>query len=105
MSRVLAEPPAVFGALLHQEVHYSDNAYGKGLGWYRCHFPLSAPARRSARPAGLAPIAFESSPYYLLHPLAAERIARELPSVKLLLLLRDPVERLFRARLQDGTRL
>jgi Sulfotransferase domain len=95
MSRALAEHPAVFGALLHQEVHYFDNAYGKGLGWYRCHFPLSAPARRSARAAGLTPIAFESSPYYLFHPLAAERIARDLPSVKLLVLLRDPVERAY----------
>ena len=95
MSRTLAEHPAVFSAVLHEEVHYFDNAYVRGLSWYRSHFPLSAPARRRARAAGLSPMAFESSPYYLFHPLAARRIARELPSVRLLVLLRDPVERAY----------
>ena len=33
------------------------------------------------------------TPYYLFHPLAAERIAIALPKVKLIVLLRDPVER------------
>ena len=33
------------------------------------------------------------TPYYLFHPLAAERIAAALPDVKLIVLLRDPVER------------
>jgi hypothetical protein len=93
MSRTLTEHPAVFGAVLHEEVHYFDNAYDRGLGWYRSHFPLTATARRAA--GGLSPVAFESSPYYLFHPLAAHRIAQELPSVKLLVLLRDPVERAY----------
>ncbi|MEZ5219332.1 MAG: sulfotransferase [Ilumatobacteraceae bacterium] len=35
----------------------------------------------------------EASPYYVFHPLALERIAADLPNVKLVLLLRDPVER------------
>ena len=40
-------------------------------------------------------MAFESSPYYMFHPLAPARIARDLPGVKLLVLLRDPVERAY----------
>jgi hypothetical protein len=40
-------------------------------------------------------MAFESSPYYMFHPLAPGRIARDLPGVKLLVLLRDPVERAY----------
>jgi hypothetical protein len=48
-----------------------------------------------ARQVGVYPHAFESSPYYLYHPLAAERIARDLPSVKLIVLVRDPVERAY----------
>ena len=40
-------------------------------------------------------MAFESSPYYMFHPLAADRISRDLPGVKLLVLLRDPVERAY----------
>lgn len=95
LSRSLMEHPAVSGALLRQEVHYFDNAYGEGPAWYRSHFPLTMTAQRPARAAGVAPVAFESSPYYMFHPLAPERIARDLPSVKLLVLLRDPVERSY----------
>lgn len=96
MSRNLSEHPAVFGSLLQQEVHYFDVAYRRGLGWYRCNFPFSARARRAAsRGAGVAPMAFESSPYYMFHPLAPGRIARDLPGVKLVVLVRDPVERAY----------
>jgi hypothetical protein len=38
---------------------------------------------------------FESSPYYLYHPHAAVRIARDLPGVRLIVLVRDPVERAY----------
>jgi hypothetical protein len=37
----------------------------------------------------------EASPYYLFHPLAAQRAAAMLPNVKLIALLRDPVERTY----------
>jgi len=93
MTRALREHPSVFGAAMHLEVHYFDGAYDRGLAWYRSHFPLRASARLATRAAGASPVAFESSPYYMFHPLAAERISRDLPGVKLLVLLRDPVER------------
>jgi hypothetical protein len=38
-------------------------------------------------------MAFESSPYYLYHPHAIARIARDLPGVRLIVLVRDPVSR------------
>jgi hypothetical protein len=95
MTRALSEHPAVFGAAMHLEVHYFDGAYDRGLAWYRSHFPLRASARLATRAAGASPVAFESSPYYMFHPLAAERISRDLPGVKLLVLLRDPVERAY----------
>jgi hypothetical protein len=95
MSRTLDEHPAVFSAVLHEEVHFFDVSYRRGLSWYRSHFPLLAAARRAARAAGVEPVSFESSPYYMFHPLAAERIAKDLPGVRLLVLLRDPVERAY----------
>jgi hypothetical protein len=95
MTRALSHHPAVFGAALQLEVHYFDQGYDRGLTWYRSHFPLRAHARLAARTAGAAPVAFESSPYYMFHPLAAGRISRDLPGVKLLVLLRDPVERAY----------
>ena len=95
MSRTLDEHPAVFSAVLHEEVHFFDVSYRRGLSWYRSHFPLLAAARRAARASGAEPVSFESSPYYMFHPLAAERIAKDLPGVRLLVLLRDPVERAY----------
>ena len=66
-----------------------------GLRWYRSHFPLEAGGRHIARP-GLRPaIAGEASPYYLFHPLAAERLARDFPAIRIIVNLRDPVERAY----------
>jgi hypothetical protein len=93
MYRTLSQHPAVLKAVLHKGVHYFDMNYDRGLGWYRAHFPLRSSGRRAAMAAGDPALTFESSPYYMFHPCAAERIARDLPGVKLLVLVRDPVER------------
>jgi hypothetical protein len=100
MFDALSQHPAVFnGAVLPwtKEVHYFDLNYHRGLAWYRSHFPLRAYAGLAARPSSVAPQAFESTPYYMFHPLCAERIARDLPGVRLLVLVRDPVERAYSA--------
>ena len=98
MFEVLRQHPAVFSAILpRKEVHYFDDKYDRGLAWYRCHFPLRARASLAARGAGVAPVAFEATPYYMFHPLAPERIHRDLPGVKLLVMLRNPVERAYSA--------
>ena len=40
----------------------------------------------------------------MFHPLAAERIARDLPEVKLVVALRDPVERAYSAHAHEFAR-
>ena len=96
MYEVLSWHPAVFSAILpRKEVHYFDYSYAHPLSWYRCHFPLRARAALAARDTGVAPVAFEASPSYMCHPLAPERIARDLPGVKLIVMLRDPVARAY----------
>jgi hypothetical protein len=71
--------------------HYYDTRYARGLTWYRSHFPVTIPGRRAAR----TPVCGEGSPYYLFHPLAAERLARDFPDVRIIVSLRDPVERAY----------
>jgi hypothetical protein len=93
MFRALGDHPAVFRPIMQKEVHYFDNNYHRGPGWYQSTFPLRSRAQRMTREAGLTPVTFESTPYYMFHPLAGERILRDLPGVKLLVMLRDPVER------------
>jgi len=72
-------------------VHYFDKHHERGPVWYRSHFP-SVLARRSAGPGA---VTGEASPYSLHHPLAAERAATLLPDLRLVALLRDPVERTY----------
>lgn len=93
--RPLAQHPAVLKPVLHKGVHYFDSNYHRGIGWYRAHFPLRRHAERVLAQHGVPGQTFESSPYYLHHPHAATRIARDLPGVRLIVLVRDPVERAY----------
>lgn len=93
--RVLSEHPDIVRPTFSKGIFYFDINYAKGPRWYRGHFPIAAVARR--RVAGPEPVAFESSGYYSFHPLAAERIGRDLPGVRLVLMVRDPVERAYSA--------
>ena len=80
-----------------KETHYFDVNYDKGIRWYRSFFPLSSKSNR---------ITGEASPYYIFHPQVPERVHRELPEIKLITLLRNPVDRAYShysRRYQRGT--
>ena len=83
----LVQHPDVRAALT-KEVHYFDNNFRRGTGWYRSNFPL-APRRQRSWLTG------EASPYYLLHPLVPGRAASTVPAAKLLVTLRHPVDRTY----------
>lgn len=104
MYKAITRHPAVLPAVLHKGAHYFDTGYDRGESWYRGHFPLQATARRVERATGTAPLTGESSPYYSFHPLAGERIARDLPGVRLIMLVRDPVERAYSAHTHESAR-
>jgi hypothetical protein len=104
MFRTLAAHPAVLPPNLHKGVHYFDTSYDRGFDWYRAHFPLRSTAARVMRRTGVPAQTFESSPYYMFHPLAAQRIAEDLPGVKVIVLLRDPVERAYSAHAHELAR-
>ncbi len=83
--RYLAQHPQI----LHsrpKEAHFFDNSYTRGASWYRGHFPT---------PTDAAQQTFEASPSYIFHPQVPARIHQYDPTVKLILLLRDPVARAY----------
>jgi hypothetical protein len=94
--RALLAHPQVIRPTFHKGVNYFDLNYYHSMRWYRGHFPVAGPAARRTAPYG-GPVVFEASGYYLYHPFALERIACDMPSVKLVVMLRDPVERAFSA--------
>ena len=75
-----------------KEVHYFTHHSGQPTQWYADHYQR---ARRRQRCGDI-------TPYYLFHPDAPERIHALLPKARLIVLLRDPVERclsqIFHAR-------
>lgn len=104
MYRALIQHPAVLRAVGRKGVHYFDTAYDRGPQWYRGHFPLQRTVDRVRRATGVTPVVLESSPYYGFHPLAAQRINADLPGVKLIVLIRDPVERAYSAHAHELAR-
>lgn len=90
----LTEHPGVAAATT-KEVNFFDRNYHKGSWWYRAHFPLLAQRRYAQARGRSALITGEASPYYLFHPLVPQRVVTTLPQVKLIALLRNPIERAF----------
>jgi hypothetical protein len=95
LHRYLVQHPAVVTLLRTKGVHYFDTNYGKGMDWYASHFPTSIYGHYLRARHGVRLMTGEASPYYVFHPQVPHRVARHLPDVKLILLLRDPVQRAY----------
>ena len=84
LSRVLGSHPDVFVAR-QKEVHFFDNHYDRGTDWYREQFRTATPGQ----------LIGEATPHYMYHPAVAERMATTVPDVKLIAILRNPVDRAY----------
>jgi hypothetical protein len=93
LHRYLVQHPAVGTMLRTKGVHFFDTNYGRGMAWYASRFPTRAYGWRVRRRHGVGLVTGEASPYYLFHPLVPARVAEHLPGVRLIALLRDPVQR------------
>ena len=82
--KMLGQHPEIYVAAA-KDIYYFDKYYHRGQGWYAAHFR----GAQSFKAVG------EFSHDYLYSEIACERIKRDLPNVKLLTLLRNPVERAF----------
>lgn len=79
------------GAAQEKEILFFDYHFNKGLAWYKKNFPL----RKFYKSSQHKWITGDATPSYMHHPLAPHRIKEILPEVKLILLLRNPVERAY----------
>lgn len=66
----------------------NKNNYVKGNKWYEAHFPLKIKVKPNS-------ITFEATPDYIFASRSPERIFQYNPKIKLLIILRDPVERAY----------
>ena len=82
LHELLGSHPGIFLPAA-KELHYFDLKPHQTSNWYKQHFSEAEPDQCCG----------EITPFYLFHPAAPKRIQALLPDVKLVVLLRDPVER------------
>jgi len=71
----------------NKEICFFSEHFNKGLAWYQAHFPPHIDAHNF--------LTGEATPTYLTHPLAASRLHGCVPKAKLIVILRNPVDRAF----------
>ncbi|HEV8567253.1 MAG TPA: sulfotransferase domain-containing protein [Actinoplanes sp.] len=97
--------PRLFPAWNTKTSHYFEANFGRGESWYRSHFPTLRQRTALERRLGGRSRVGEAAPLYMFHPLAAGRVAALMPDVRIIVLLRDPVERAYshwKERLGEG---
>lgn len=82
----LAQHPQVF-MTAKKELHFFYAHYARGIAWYESQFAGAGDARARG----------EISPDYMYSAKALENIARDLPAVKLFVILRGPIDRAISA--------
>ena len=95
--RNLVRHPSIVPAFV-KEVHFFDNSrnyFQKGVGWYKAHFPSLLYKYYITHICKNDFITGEASPFYLFHPHALRRISELLPEVRIIIILRNPVDRAY----------
>ena len=78
-----------------KEVRFFDYDYARGRDWYRSHFPLERSRREFEARHGRPFLTGEGSPTYISDPWAPRRVRKTVPDVKLIAVLRNPVDRAY----------
>lgn len=87
LHRVLSRHPEIFMPEKKElNFFFKEGEYEKGIGYYE-HYFEGTPA--DAKAVG------EASPGYICHPEAAARIAFHIPDIKLIVTVRNPIDRAY----------
>ena len=83
--KYLAKHPNIKSNYVVKELSFFDEYYSRGEIWYKSNFPK----RKKGK------LYFEGTTHYLYNPLIPKRVKKMLPNVKVIALLRDPVDRAY----------
>jgi hypothetical protein len=72
---------------------FFDDHYSRGELWYRSHFPTRQQRDEVALRHGAPVLTGEAAPYYMFHPCVPARVAATIPDVRLIVVLRNPIDR------------
>jgi hypothetical protein len=93
----LLDHPRVTGPKI-KEVHWFDSRNWNKTNRYRSYFPRAQEVTEQGLIVG------EATPYYLFHPAVPRRVVDQLPRVKCIAVLRDPVDRAYSHWKHEKTR-
>ncbi len=89
----ICEHPCVLKAA-YDELGFFDSNFELGLNWYKSLFPTVFKKNRVKSQHGIV-ITGEDTPSYIRRPWAAKRILETLPKSKLIVILRNPINRTY----------
>jgi len=90
----LTAHPSVMPSLW-KEIGFFDQNFHKGINWYKSHFPLNLTKYHIEKKFRKDFTTGEATPVYIYHPDVSLRIKKIIPNVKLIVLLRNPVDRAY----------
>ena len=90
----LIQHPSICSAL-NKEIGFFEYSYHRGKKWYKMYFPLSLEKYKVNRKYRQYFITGEATSNYIHHPKVPQRIKKDFPEVKLIAMLRNPVDRAF----------
>jgi hypothetical protein len=88
----LIQHPFIFGPR-PKEINYFNINYHKGISWYESYFNPNQYLIPQELQAYF--VTGEATPDYLFNPHAPQRVKNDLPQVKLIILLRNPIDRAY----------
>ena len=91
----LEEHPQLVAPLNRKELHFFDRHHHAGAGYYQSYFPTRLCRWLHTQRTGGPTLCFESTPEYMVFAEARERMHALLGPVPLVVILRDPVERVW----------
>lgn len=78
-----------------KELEFFSYSYDRGIFYYKLQFPTKIKKWLIERKSKKKFLTGEASPAYSYHPYASERIKKHFPNVKLIVLLRNPIDRAY----------
>lgn len=78
---------------LLKDVYFFDRNYRKGMEWYLSFYPSVAAQKQREGQLGGPVVSSEGATHYILNPWVPERVRQTFPDIKIIVLLRNPVQR------------
>ena len=97
--------PDVFGSRI-KEIYFFDTNFHRGVNWYKRFFPSKWQKFQIVKIHKKKFLTGEATPHYISYPHAPKRVFNLIPNVKLIVILRNPIDRAYsqyQSRVSAGT--